>query len=105
MSNWSVYLVRCGDGSLYTGIATDVERRLDEHRAGRGARYVRGRGPLRLALQRTVGDRALALRVEARVKKLPRTRKEELIARRTLVDELVARIAGEPGRAARGGTE
>ena len=68
---WYLYLLECCNGRLYTGIATDVERRLEEHRAGRGARYERGRGPLRLALQRSVGDRALALRVEARVKKLP----------------------------------
>ena len=98
MSNWSVYLVRCGDGTLYTGIATDVDRRLEEHRAGRGARYLRGRGPLRLALRREIGDRALALRGEARGKKRPRARTEELIARRRLLDQLATRIAGEPGR-------
>ena len=54
---YSVYLVRCRDGSLYTGIATDVERRLKEHEASpRGAKYLRGKGPLTLIYEREIGD-------------------------------------------------
>ena len=81
MAKWSVYLVRCRDGSLYTGIATDVRRRFAEHagREGRGAKYLRGRGPLRLVFVRAVGSRGLALRIESRIKKLPKARKEALI--------------------------
>ena len=61
---WHLYLVRCNDGSLYTGISTDVERRLDAHRNNRGARRLRGRGPLELVYSQPVGDRGLALSLE-----------------------------------------
>jgi len=76
---WHLYLVRCGDGSLYTGISTDVERRLAAHRDNRGARRLRGRGPLELVFCSAVGDRAAALRVEYRVKQLSRRDKERLV--------------------------
>ena len=81
MLDWHVYLVRCHDGSLYTGIATDVARRFAEHQENRGtgAKYLRGRGPLRLVFQKKLGGRSLALGVESKVKKLPKERKEELI--------------------------
>ena len=85
---WHLYLIRCADGSLYTGITTDVERRLREHQAGRGARRLRGRGPLRLAFSQAVGDRSRALRLEARVKRLDRRRKESLIAGELALPEL-----------------
>jgi putative endonuclease len=77
---WFVYLVRCRDGSLYTGVASDVERRLREHSEGgrRGARYLRGRGPLRLVFRLAVGNRGRALRVERRIKRLPKAGKERL---------------------------
>lgn len=79
--DWFVYMVRCGDGTLYTGIATDVERRLSEHRSGsiRSARYLRGRGPFTLVLERRIGSRSRALRVEHRIKQLNRAEKENLI--------------------------
>ena len=90
VDKWSVYLVRCGDDSLYTGVALDVERRLEEHREGkRGAKYLRGRGPLELVLTREVGDKGLALKVELRMKKLSRKAKEKLIRKPEIVDELV----------------
>lgn len=76
MSIYSVYLVRCSDGSLYTGIATDVARRLTEHQASkRGARFLRGKGPLTLVYEREIGDRSLASKIESRVKRLPRAEK------------------------------
>ena len=92
--DWHVYLIRCGDGTLYTGVATDVSRRLEEHRSGegRGAKYLRGRGPLELVLERTVGPRGVALSVESRIKRLRRDRKEELIARNEKIDELIVRV-------------
>lgn len=82
MARWSVYIVRCGDRTLYTGMAKDVRRRIAEHarRAGRGAKYLRGRGPLRLVFVRAIGARSLAMRIESRIKKLPKARKEALIA-------------------------
>ena len=72
MSTWSVYLIRCRGGELYTGIATDVARRLSEHQAGhpRGAKFLRGRGPLRVVFQQSVGERAVATRLERRIKAL-----------------------------------
>jgi putative endonuclease len=75
-------MLRCGDGSLYTGIATDVKRRLEEHRADAGAKYLRGRGPLTVVFQSEVGNRSLATRVELRIKRLSRSAKEELVAAR-----------------------
>lgn len=77
-SGWQLYLVRCADGSLYTGIATDVERRFAEHQAGKGAKYLRGRGPLQLVYRQAAGDRSQALRLERAVKALRKTDKEAL---------------------------
>jgi len=76
---WNVYIVRCRDGSLYTGIATDVERRLAEHQAGKGAKYLRGRGPLRVVFEKQVGSKGQALKSEHKLKGLSRNEKEELI--------------------------
>lgn len=74
-------MVRCADGSLYTGIAIDVARRIDEHERGRrGARYLRGRGPLKLEFTERVGDRGAATRIEHRLKRLAKPDKERLIA-------------------------
>ena len=78
--DWYVYILRCGDGTLYTGMTDDVERRLAAHRAGRGAKYTRGRGPLELVYRETLPDRSSALRREARIKRLPRAEKLALIA-------------------------
>ena len=77
---WYVYLLRCGDGTLYTGITDDVERHLAAHRAGKGAKYTRGRGPLELVYTEEQPDRPAALRRELAVKKLSRAEKERLIA-------------------------
>ena len=79
MHDWYVYILRCRDGSLYTGIATDVERRLADHLTDKGAKYLRGRGPLKLVFKKQVGEKGRALKVERRVKRLPRHRKEALI--------------------------
>ncbi len=76
---WYLYLVRCHDGSLYTGISTNVERRFDAHQRNRGARRLRGRGPLELVYSRPVGDQGLALRLECLVKNLSKAEKEKLV--------------------------
>ena len=76
---WYVYMLRCGDGTLYTGITDNVERRLAAHRAGKGAKYTRGRGPLELVYQERVPDKSAALRREAAIKRLRRGEKERLI--------------------------
>jgi predicted GIY-YIG superfamily endonuclease len=72
---WYVYILRCGDDTLYTGITDDVQRRLKAHRAGRGAKYTRGRGPLELVYQEEQPDKSSALRRELAVKKLTRAEK------------------------------
>ncbi|MGK4007189.1 GIY-YIG nuclease family protein [Sorangium sp. So ce1036] len=77
---WHVYILRCGDGSLYTGIARDVEARLAQHASGRGARYTRGRGPLALVHVEAAADRGEALRREAAIRRMGRAGKEELAA-------------------------
>ena len=78
---YSLYIVRCSDGTLYTGIAIDVERRIREHESGvRGAKYLRGKGPFKLEFCAAMGDRGTAQQFEHRVKRLERERKEALIA-------------------------
>lgn len=79
-STWHLYLVRCDDGSLYTGISTDVSRRLQQHRQNQGAKRLRGRESLQLVFQCEIGDRSSAQRIEYRVKRLRREQKEALIA-------------------------
>ena len=82
-SEYSLYIVRCRDGSLYTGIAVDVTRRIQQHESGvQGAKYLRGKGPLRLEFVQPVGDRAAASRIEYQVKRLGKDAKEDLIAGR-----------------------
>lgn len=90
---WHVYLVRCRGGALYTGITTDVTRRLAQHRKneGKGAKYLRGKGPLRLVFKRAIGPRGLALRVEGRIKRLSKKRKEQLIRQDGLIRQIVTR--------------
>lgn len=87
--SWYVYVLRCANGALYTGIATNITRRIAEHRVGKGAKYLRGKGPLRLVFKKAVGDKGLALRVERRIKKLPKIRKETLVKRRIMIDEII----------------
>lgn len=77
---WWVYILRCGDGTLYTGSTDDVARRLETHRAGKGAKYTRGRGPLELVYSEGCPDRSAALRRECAVKHLTRREKLRLIA-------------------------
>ena len=86
---YSLYLVRCRDGSLYTGIATDVARRIAEHEGAKtGAKYLRGKGPLTLIFEQVVGNRALAQRVESRVKRLSPDEKSDPERLRSLIAEL-----------------
>jgi putative endonuclease len=94
--NYSLYIVRCADGSLYTGIATDVGRRIREHEDGsRGAKYLRGKGPLCLEFEQCLGDRSVASRVEFRIKQLDRERKEELIAGLYSLADLLPDFGGD----------
>lgn len=74
-----VYMLRCRDGSLYTGWSTDVQQRLASHRAGRASRYTASRLPVELVMAREVSDRSAAMREEARIKRLDRAAKLALI--------------------------
>jgi len=79
---WSVYIVRCADGTLYTGITVELSRRIDEHNADDqlGARYTRTRRPVELVYCEPAGSRSAASRREREIKKLPRSGKEALLA-------------------------
>ncbi len=86
VKKWYLYILRCGDGTLYTGITDDVERRLAAHRAGKGAKYTRGRGPLELVYQEELEDKSHALRRELEVKAMKRSEKLSLIDSKTPED-------------------
>ena len=76
---WSIYLVRTAAGLLYTGISTDPIRRLRQHQSGKGSRALRGKGPLVLVWQQTVGNKGAALRLEYRLKQQSKAFKERLV--------------------------
>ena len=88
---WSVYLLRCADGTLYAGSTTDVEARAQAHNEGRGAKYTSGRRPVAVVYREACGTRSAALRREHALKRLTRSDKETL-------------IAGSPGLKTRGST-
>ena len=77
--NWYLYILRCGDGTLYTGITTDVEKRLAAHRAGKGAKYTRARLPVELVYHETFETKEEALRREHAIKRMSREQKMKLI--------------------------
>lgn len=81
---WTVYLARCSDGTLYTGVTTDPERRLAEHNSGCGGAYTRSRGPVILVYWEHASDRSGALRREHAIKRLSRAQKEALVLRRSM---------------------
>ncbi|MDF3053117.1 MAG: putative endonuclease containing a domain protein [Geminicoccaceae bacterium] len=82
---WTVYVARCRDGTLYTGITTDPERRLAEHNSGTGGAYTRSRLPLVMIYREPAGDRSSAQRRERAIKRLTRAQKEMLITRLRVV--------------------
>ncbi len=75
---WYVYMLACADGSLYTGIAADVDKRFAAHKSGRGAKYTRSHPPVAVVYREACGDKSAALRREAAIKKLPRAEKLKL---------------------------
>lgn len=98
MFEWHLYLIRTRYGTLYTGIATNVARRLAEHEetGKRGAKSLRSKGRLELAYQARIGSRGLALKVECRVKKLSKRKKEEIVAAKLGREELLEILAIQP---------
>ena len=75
---WTVYILECGDGTLYTGITDDLERRLKAHSEGKGAKYTRGRGPLILRYREELPDKGAALKREYAIKQLSKAEKVAL---------------------------
>jgi len=92
IQSWNLYMIRCGDGSLYTGITTDVPRRLREHEnndnKNKGAKALRGKQPLTLAYQISAGNRSDALKLEYKIKQLGKAAKEQIIKRNFELDEM-----------------
>ena len=78
-SKWYLYILRCADNTLYTGITTDVAKRVEAHRSGKGAKYTRGRSPLELVYQEVCENHSQALKRELEIKSLTRTQKEKII--------------------------
>ena len=89
---WTVYILRCGDGTLYTGCTNDLPRRLESHQTGKGAKYTRSRPPVTLAYQEEAADKSAALRREIAIKRLTRPQKLLLIQKGGVRD-------GNPGAA------
>ncbi len=79
MKQWCVYILRCKDDSLYTGITDDFEKRLQAHRSGKGAKYTRGRGPLEPVYREECADHSQALKRECAIKGLTRKQKLQLV--------------------------
>jgi putative endonuclease len=82
--NWTVYIALCRDGSLYTGITTDPERRLAEHNSGSGSAYTRSKTPIVMVFRESAIDRSRAQQRERAIKQLTRAQKEELVAASTI---------------------
>ena len=91
-SNWSVYMILADDGSLYTGVTTDLDRRFAEHQSGRGAKYFRGRQPVEVVYRETGHTRSSACVRESEIKKMPRANKSQLLVKRSAVSP------GDPDR-------
>ena len=79
MSTWTLYILKCNDDSLYTGITNNLEKRVSDHEAGNGAKYTRGRGPFEIVYQENFEDRSRASKREFAIKKLSKLEKEKLI--------------------------
>ena len=94
MLQWYLYMIRCREGTLYTGIATDVARRFAEHQdnSHRSAKYLRGKGPLTLVFEKALGtNRRVALSVERQIKNLRKSRKEAMCTQTDIFDVVVER--------------
>lgn len=81
-SIWWVYMIRTRENALYTGISTNVKRRFEEHVSGnfKSARYLKGKGPLQLLLQKKIGNKSEASKVEWQIKQLPKDKKEKIVS-------------------------
>ncbi|MRS14493.1 GIY-YIG nuclease family protein [Enterobacteriaceae bacterium RIT691] len=92
---WFVYLIRSADNRLYTGITKDVQRRFAQHQSGKGAKALRGKGELSLALAKEVGEHSLALRLEYQIKQLTKRQKERLVTGEESFESLLERLRND----------
>ncbi|SJN59815.1 GIY-YIG nuclease superfamily protein [Vibrio ruber DSM 16370] len=87
-SQWWIYLIRTPQNALYCGITTDIARRFQQHQCGRGAKALRGKSPLKLVWSHPVGSHREALRIEAKVKRFPKNRKEKIVLKNLLPSQI-----------------
>ncbi len=89
-AEWHLYMIRCNDGALYTGISNDVTSRFEKHRemGKQGAKYLRGKGPLKLVFQKQIGSKSAALKMEQKIKKLSKSQKEMIIHKGDIEPEI-----------------
>ncbi|WP_108672143.1 GIY-YIG nuclease family protein [Peribacillus acanthi] len=90
-NNHFFYVLKCKDGSLYAGYTTDINRRIRMHNEGKGAKYTRGRGPVSLVFSHEFSTKEEAMRTEYWFKRLPRTKKERIIAKELNIVDLTAK--------------
>jgi len=97
---WSIYMVKGNDEKIYTGITTDVARRFEQHESAgtKGSKFLRGRGPLTLLIAMPVGNQSDALRIECRVKRLSRQKKEDMVRDPVILSSLIAEEIERKGR-------
>ena len=97
MKNWYLYIIRCCDGSLYTGITIDVAKRFEAHcgKGTAGAKYLRSRRPLELVFQAKIGKQSLAMKVEKKVKRLPPSKKKMLVEGEIKIKEIIKKVKEE----------
>lgn len=86
ITEYWVYIAKCADDTLYTGMTTDVERRIGEHNTGSGAKYTRSRRPITCVYKEQCESRSAALKREAQIKRLSRRDKQKLIANKEIID-------------------
>jgi predicted GIY-YIG superfamily endonuclease/nucleoid DNA-binding protein len=95
--SWFVYILRCADGSLYCGVTTDLERRLEAHNSGSGARYTRSRLPVRLVWSARTESKSEAFKEEFRIKRLHKAEKELLVAAHGSTENILMTVDGQQG--------
>lgn len=83
-----MYIIRCKNKSLYTGVTTDLKRRFKEHQEGKGSKYLRGKTPLKLVFKKKIGEKGRALKIENAIKKLPKEKKEMFLKRKIKINEI-----------------
>ncbi|OBT23367.1 hypothetical protein A9263_09855 [Vibrio cyclitrophicus] len=85
-ADWVVYLIRNKNNALYCGVTNNLERRFEQHQQGKGAKALKGKGPLKLVWSFSVGSKSEALKTEYAIKQLPKSRKEKLVSLKLIIE-------------------